>query len=162
MKQVKTARGRVIDMNALLEQNEKIKAIGNVPMNARGDRIDSKGKIIVEAKVMDEEQKKNAKKAESSSLNKAGTKATPKPVIEPITRRLRKRRNGTRYIEVSDSTSKEKKVYDVLQGVDDAPPYIEVSTKNGNTVVKMALKREDGSLYFEFENPDGSFDIVEL
>lgn len=39
-----TYRGLTIDMDALRRENEKTVAVGNMPVNARGDRIE-KGKI---------------------------------------------------------------------------------------------------------------------
>ena len=45
MKSVKTALGRTIDMAALAQKYENERAVGNVPMNAKGDRLDNKGNV---------------------------------------------------------------------------------------------------------------------
>ena len=42
----KSARGKTIDMGALRLQNENVRAVGNMSVNARGDRIDAQGKVI--------------------------------------------------------------------------------------------------------------------
>ena len=42
----KTAMGKVVDMGALAAKNEKARAVGNMKVNARGDTIDSTGKVI--------------------------------------------------------------------------------------------------------------------
>lgn len=42
----KTANGKNLDFDRLRIQNEKAVAIGNMKVNARGDQIDSTGKII--------------------------------------------------------------------------------------------------------------------
>ena len=42
----KTAKGAKIDMGALRLQNEKVRAVGNMGVNARGDRIDAHGNVI--------------------------------------------------------------------------------------------------------------------
>lgn len=42
----KTARGKVVDMGALMLQNEQVRAVGNMEVNARGDRIDANGNVI--------------------------------------------------------------------------------------------------------------------
>ena len=42
----KTALGRQLDMAALIAKNEKVRAVGNMGVNARGDHIDSMGRII--------------------------------------------------------------------------------------------------------------------
>lgn len=47
MKQHRTAQGKIIDMAALAAKNERVRAVGNMKVNARGDTIDANGKIIV-------------------------------------------------------------------------------------------------------------------
>lgn len=47
MAQYRSAQGKVIDMNALITKNEKVRAVGNMKVNARGDTIDSHGKVVV-------------------------------------------------------------------------------------------------------------------
>ena len=42
----RSAQGRVIDMNALIANNETAPAVGNMSVNARGDEILSDGTII--------------------------------------------------------------------------------------------------------------------
>lgn len=42
----RTAQGRPLDMAQLAAKNEKTRAVGNMNVNARGDTIDSHGKII--------------------------------------------------------------------------------------------------------------------
>lgn len=46
MAKYRTAQGRTIDMTELLAKNERTRAVGNMRVNARGDTIDSSGKII--------------------------------------------------------------------------------------------------------------------
>lgn len=47
MTKYRTAQGKVIDMAQLSSKNEKVRAVGNMPVNARGDTIDSSGKVII-------------------------------------------------------------------------------------------------------------------
>jgi len=42
----KTAMGSTIDMELVRLSNETVRAVGNMPVNARGDLIDSKGAIV--------------------------------------------------------------------------------------------------------------------
>jgi aminopeptidase N len=42
----KTAQGKAVDLGALILQNEKTRAVGNMNVNARGDRLDSGNKVI--------------------------------------------------------------------------------------------------------------------
>jgi hypothetical protein len=42
----RTAQGKVIDMGKLMLQNEKIRAVGNMNVNARGDQIDHNNQVV--------------------------------------------------------------------------------------------------------------------
>lgn len=42
----RTGQGKMIDMGALILQNEKVRAVGNMGVNARGDLIDHAGRVI--------------------------------------------------------------------------------------------------------------------
>lgn len=43
----RTAQGKKVDMSSLAAKNEKVRAVGNMSVNARGDTIDSTGKVVV-------------------------------------------------------------------------------------------------------------------
>jgi hypothetical protein len=45
-KQYRSAMGKTVDMGSLLLQNENVRAVGNMGVNARGDVINSNNKII--------------------------------------------------------------------------------------------------------------------
>lgn len=45
-KQYRTAMGKVVDMGALMLQNENTRAVGNMHVNARGDKLNSANKVI--------------------------------------------------------------------------------------------------------------------
>ena len=42
----KSARGKNINMNAVMLQNEKVRSVGNMNVNARGDIIGPSGQIV--------------------------------------------------------------------------------------------------------------------
>jgi hypothetical protein len=42
----KSAMGKPVDMGALLLQNEQIRSVGNMNVNARGDLLDSQNRVI--------------------------------------------------------------------------------------------------------------------
>lgn len=42
----RSAMGKSVDMGALSAQNERVRAVGNGKMNARGDVIDSEGRVV--------------------------------------------------------------------------------------------------------------------
>jgi deoxycytidylate deaminase len=42
----KSAQGKTVDMGALILQNEQVRAVGNMGVNAAGDQVDSNNQII--------------------------------------------------------------------------------------------------------------------
>lgn len=42
----RSAMGKAVDMAAIVTRNEKVRAVGNMGVNARGDVIDSHGRIV--------------------------------------------------------------------------------------------------------------------
>ena len=42
----KTAQGKTVDMGKLSLQNEKVRAVGNMKVNARGDMVDDMNRVI--------------------------------------------------------------------------------------------------------------------
>lgn len=42
----KSAQGKTVDLGALLLQNESVRAVGNMNVNARGDTVDSTNRVI--------------------------------------------------------------------------------------------------------------------
>jgi hypothetical protein len=42
----RSAMGKTVDMAAIVTRNEKVRAVGNMGVNARGDVIDSYGRIV--------------------------------------------------------------------------------------------------------------------
>lgn len=42
----KTAGGKVVDMGAIILQNETVRAVGNMSVNARGDKVATDGRVV--------------------------------------------------------------------------------------------------------------------
>ena len=42
----RTSQGKSVDLGALLLQHENTRAVGNMGVNARGDRIDNGGNVV--------------------------------------------------------------------------------------------------------------------
>ena len=42
----KTAQGKSLDMGSLILQHENVRAVGNMNVNARGDMLDDKNRVI--------------------------------------------------------------------------------------------------------------------
>ncbi len=73
MAKYRTAMGKEVDMSALAAKNERVRAVGNMKVNARGDTIDSQGNVIVPVtkKVGDKYQKTVTNRAANVVKNKA-------------------------------------------------------------------------------------------
>ncbi len=67
--------GKMVDMAALAAKNEKVRAVGNMKVNARGDTIDSTGRIIKPVTTKVNEQYANTVGNRSSHV----VKKTPRP-----------------------------------------------------------------------------------
>ena len=86
MKSYKSAMGKNVDMGALLAKNENTRAVGNMKVNARGDTIDSLGRVTkpVTAKVNQSYANTVGNKSANAVRGRpAPTKpVTPKPEIK--------------------------------------------------------------------------------
>lgn len=80
----RTAMGKAVDMAALAAKNEKVRAVGNMKVNARGDTIDSNGRVIKPVTSKVNEQYANTVGNRSSHVVKKTSKPVtpPKPQIE--------------------------------------------------------------------------------
>jgi len=116
MRSVKTAKGRMIDMSALAAKNESAKAVGNVLMNARGDRLNPDGTIRwsaeeiaradaaqrtppVQTPISDPKPIVQEPQPEPEIETEIDV-PTPKPEPEVIGRITRTRDDGTKYVEI--------------------------------------------------------------
>jgi hypothetical protein len=83
----KSAMGKTVDMGSLLLQNEKVRAVGNMNVNARGDRLDSSN-AIVEPKNQQVQRRYNrqtnvsAGPAQTSTLS-AQAEIQRQPIVDP-------------------------------------------------------------------------------
>jgi len=112
MRSVKTARGKVIDMAALAAKNETARSVGNVLMNARGDRLNSDGSVKYTAEEIaraDAAQRTPPVSVPISNPKPIMPKAKPEPeleqpVVEPepeaVSKITRTRDDGSKYAEI--------------------------------------------------------------
>ena len=75
-----TYKGTTIDMEALRRENEKVPAIGNMKVNARGDEI-NRGKIVKTADQIARENHRVQSVVVSTGI-KGKQPAAPDPVLE--------------------------------------------------------------------------------
>ena len=71
MKRVKTAKGKTIDMGALAKANEEVRAVSNVPINARGDRLDTSGNVVATVQSVARKQHEHAQAPQKRKLSDA-------------------------------------------------------------------------------------------
>ena len=45
-KTYRTAQGKIVDLGAMMVQNETVRAVGNMSVNARGDIIDNQDRVL--------------------------------------------------------------------------------------------------------------------
>jgi heterodisulfide reductase subunit C len=83
MAKFRTAMGKVVDMSALQSRNEKVRAVGNMNVNARGDTIDGYGRVIKPVTTKVNEAYSNTVGNRSSHNVKSKNKPEPaKPKID--------------------------------------------------------------------------------
>ena len=143
MKTVKTARGKILNMGALAAQNEETRAISNMPINARGDIIDNRGKVKVAREDISKEFYKDnvpgadekevgikeqieAKEEEATAIPEPEPK--PAPVPKPVPKPAPVAKEEDKPVEIS----------------------------------RNERERADGSKYFEVEYMDGSMEEIEI
>ena len=94
----KTAQGQLIDIGAIILQNETVRAVGNMNVNARGDLLDTNNRVIDQKNQQVSRQHKRLSQDSSSTVStqplhtstvaarqsRAAAQAPiPDPVLEP-------------------------------------------------------------------------------
>ena len=133
---VRTARGKTIDMGAMMAQNETTRAVGNVPMNARGDRINRDGSVAISAE----------------EIAVAHHNATTPPQQQPL--------SDTKPIETKAPES--KPASQPPQPEPSVPDLEQEFAVEAEAISKITRTRDDGTKYVEIEYDDGSIETVEL
>ena len=126
---IKSAMGKVVDVTALLRENEDVLAVSNVKMNARGDRLGPDGKVIASIQQITKKQKSEVSPVISTSIENASMPA--KAMAEEEKKIATKKTKKT-----------ESKVVNIVSKTDEA----------GNTFSE--IEYEDGSIEIK---QDGEF-----
>jgi len=138
---IRTARGAVIDMAALAAKNETTRAVGNVLMNARGDRLNEDGTVKM--------------KAEDIAVAHQNLKEPPEqqPISDP------------KPIETKPVVATEKPLEtkeEALQPEPIVPNLEEQFSQEPEAISKITRTRKDGTKYVEIEYDDGSIETLEI
>jgi hypothetical protein len=134
-RKIRTARGAMIDMAAMATKHEDTRAVGNVPMNAKGDRLNGDGTIKM--------------KAEDIAI--AHHNATVPPQQQPL--------SNTKPIvaEKPKTPTKKQMPEDPVM-----PDLEEQFTQEPEAISKITRTRQDGTKYVEIEYDDGSIETIEV
>jgi putative heme iron utilization protein len=108
MRNVRTAKGKKLDMAGLAAKHEEVRAISNVSMNARGDRLDKNGNVAKTVRVIAQKQHDMEEPAQMAPISNPtkveAVKAPPKvEEYEPavINQEVKERdADGTFYLEI--------------------------------------------------------------
>jgi hypothetical protein len=82
----KSAMGKTVDMGSLLLQNERVRAVGNMNVNARGDRLDSNNQIV-EPKNQQAQRRyrkqSNVSAGPAHSSTRSAKETVQQPMVDP-------------------------------------------------------------------------------
>lgn len=84
----KTAMGKTLDMGNLMLQNEHVRAVGNMGVNARGDVLDSADRVIDQKNRQIQRQQSRQTNVQDRPLH-AGTRealASQKPSVQEVSK----------------------------------------------------------------------------
>lgn len=118
MRNVRTAKGKKLDMAALAKQHENVRAVSNVSMNARGDRLDAKGNVVKTVRAIAQKQHE----------------LEEPPVMAPIS-------NPTRIEDAVKEAPKEEPIEDTISIVNQA-----LKEREEDGTFYLEIEYDDGSM----------------
>jgi hypothetical protein len=83
----KTAQGKTVDLGTIMLQNEHVRAVGNMNVNARGDLLDSNNKVIETKGRQIQRQNAQTTNVSSSAVHtstRAAKRAQAEQPVEPV------------------------------------------------------------------------------
>ena len=135
---IRTARGSMIDMAALAAKHETTRAVGNVPMNARGDRLNEDGTVKMKAEDIAVAHQNLQQPPQQTPIS------DPKP-IEP------------KPIKATEQPPKAQPTQEPVM-----PDLEEQFSQEPEAISKITRTRDDGTKYVEIEYDDGSIETLEI
>lgn len=78
----RTAQGKLVDLGRLQLQNENTRAVGNMGVNARGDKIDSMNRPIDKKTAQVQRQYNRQTASDTAAAPRSRPKATQPPVVD--------------------------------------------------------------------------------
>lgn len=137
---IKTARGAMLDMSALAAKHETARAVGNVPMNARGDRLNEDGTVRM--------------KAEEIAVAHQNMQEPPQqqPISDPKPIETKKAQPQPQSTKKSNPSVPDPEIVNLE----------EEFTQEPEAISKITRTRDDGTKYVEIEYDDGSIETLEI
>ena len=164
MKQVKTAKGKVLNMQAMYDANQTTQAVGNANMNARGDVLGPGGKVVIpKNKVTSAYYATNPNAVKEVSIKQDPEEAAREAMkeeakeIEKKNRAIRQKHEKQKADELAQEAQVSKPVE--LDPVVESQKDADASAEIINDVVR---EHEDGTKYREVEYADGSMEELPL
>lgn len=111
----KTAQGKTVDLGTIMLKNENVRAVGNMNVNARGDKLDSNNRIV-ETKPQQIQRQ----------INRT-TNVSDEPV-HTSSNKARQARQNTQVNTVDDAPQVDDAVLEETLAIVTAPPVQEVIT----------------------------------
>lgn len=106
----KSAQGKTVDLGALLLQNESVRAVGNMDVNARGDTLDSTNRVIDQKNRQVQRQYRKQSVAPSNNLppttsNRAARQTQQEQQIDEKTTPVKTKEIVSTTVEEKNATS---------------------------------------------------------
>lgn len=85
MSKYRTALGKTVDMSVLSTKNERVRAVGNMSVNARGDTIDAQGRIVTPVtEKVNEKYSQTVGNRSANPVKKSMPDSKKNPAAQPI------------------------------------------------------------------------------
>ena len=91
----KSSMGKSVDMGALMLQNENVKAVGNMNVNARGDLVDSSNRVIDQKNRQVQRQYQRQTNVSATPVTQTNTKDPVKEAAKEPAKKADKKRELT-------------------------------------------------------------------
>ena len=127
----RSAMGKMVDMGTLFLQNENVRAVGNMGVNARGDRLDSANKVIDQKNAQVQRQVKK-------------TATNVKAMIPTSTKDLKKNKELKQDQEILEKVATPAELEIPVEPIATPAPVEEtpVATPRGGLAAAIARSRE--------------------
>ena len=126
----KTAQGKTVDLGTIMLKNEHVRAVGNMNVNARGDKLDGNNRVV-ETKPQ-QIQRQNARTTNVSSA----------PVQTSAVKSRQTRKKAKENTPVDEQPVEQTPVVDEVPVIVTAPPVQDVAPPQGGLAAAIARSRE--------------------